>query len=145
MTEKTQTTVTIDSTHVLPRTLVLKAMPIPGGEAIGVYGSEVIAEGATADVWCASFFDEDEAKAWILGSRQFGQAIKGGRIAPRKDSGELPDGTGGEAGGSVREAHEPGSPGRPGSAGELPEQVPLHGGDEVGGGRDTGGSPAAST
>lgn len=139
-----QPAIMIESANVLPRTLVLKVMPIPGGEAVGVYGSEIIAEGATADIWVASFFDQDEAKAWIYGSMKFGQSVKGGRIAPRVNSGELPDGTGGVVGGSVREACEPGASGRPGSTGVVPEPVPLPSRDEVGGGCDAGGSPAAT-
>lgn len=61
---------------VLPRTLGIRPLKMDDATTVyGVYG------GFDADVWCATFFDEPEAQAWIIASNQFGQAVKGKKIA----------------------------------------------------------------
>lgn len=62
---------------ILPRTLGLrplrKAATETAAEQViyGVYG------GRSGNVWCASFADEDEGKAWISASVTFGQPVRG--------------------------------------------------------------------
>jgi hypothetical protein len=66
---------------VLPRTLGIRQLTIKGVDGAadtivhGVYG------GASGEVWCATFFDEPEAQAWIIASNSFGEAVRG-KIMP---------------------------------------------------------------
>lgn len=63
------------SDGVLPRTLGVRPLKYTQGETeiefAGVYG------GRNGEVWCATFFDKDEAQSWILACNHFGQAVKG--------------------------------------------------------------------
>lgn len=65
----------------LPRTLGLRPLRKAATETepeqtiYGVYG------GRSGDIWCASFADEDEGKAWISASVTFGQPVRGYTIA----------------------------------------------------------------
>ena len=56
---------------VLPRTLGIRPLKMGDVTVHGVYG------GVAGEIWCATFFDEQEAQAWIIGSNSFGQALKG--------------------------------------------------------------------
>jgi hypothetical protein len=60
--------------HVLPRTLGIRPLKSEDGEAHGVYGSS---PGNVGNVWVATFFDHQEAQAWIMASNAFGQPIRG--------------------------------------------------------------------
>lgn len=60
---------------VLPRTLGIRPLKMEDGTTVfGVYG------GYAGEVWCATFFDEQEAQSWIIASNSFGQAVKGKTI-----------------------------------------------------------------
>jgi hypothetical protein len=62
---------------VLARTLGIRPLIVPTSvdgttvEVSGVYG------GVDGKVWVASFFDHQEAQAWIMASNQFGQPVRG--------------------------------------------------------------------
>lgn len=83
--EKTPIEVTavahVEVIGVLPRTLevVAEQMKIPGADATMyvVYGKDV----SDRKVWCATFFDSDEAMAWVHGSRIFGRPVNGAVMA----------------------------------------------------------------
>ncbi len=98
---------------VMPKTLVVKTMKYQQGAAehdlSAVYG------GKQENVWVATFVDNDEAQAFILGSNHFGQPVKGIVVAnaasqavpnPKgNDSGVVSAPAGESTGGSVRKAH----------------------------------------
>jgi hypothetical protein len=79
-----------DVEEVLPRTLGIRPLTYAAGETkitvSGVYG------GRDGSVWCATFYDEPEAQAWIIACNQFGQPVRGIKTGaadgPRIDSGE---------------------------------------------------------
>jgi hypothetical protein len=131
----------IESAEVLPRTLVIKSMYIPGGEAHGVYGAAD--RRSEPNVWVASFFDKDEAETWIEGSKHFGQAVKGGVVGQaRTNSREVPEAASGASIGGMREVSGDDSGGA-GSADKLSGQVSLLSGNQVVGGRDGAGASTA--
>ena len=123
---------------VRPRTLIVRAVPYTQSGVnvsfAGVFG------GQDGNVWVATFLDPDEAEAWIEGCKRFGEPIKGAVLGTRSNSGNVSQEESGGAGGSVREAHEPGTPVGPRPAGNDPvdDALPLPDRDEVGAG---GGPP----
>lgn len=69
---------------VMPRTLVITPMEYakPDGSFIyfsGVFGSDVDSIGS--DVWVATFYDRNEAEAYILGCKAFGNPVGGVRLS----------------------------------------------------------------
>lgn len=71
----------LDYVHVLPRTLVIspEQMKLPGADATAfvVYGKDA----ADRKVWVATFVDEQEAEAWVHGSKTFGRPVTGAVMA----------------------------------------------------------------
>lgn len=118
---------------VLPRTLVLRRL----GNTCAVFG------GIGEDVWCAAFYDPDEAKTWIIASRQFGYPVRGVKLnGAGIQSGAVPAGANESDRGSGGEACESRLEGGPRPLVQLPDGLPLSSGNEMGGERETGGSPA---
>lgn len=116
--EKTQYNVvaSLDYVHVSPRTLIVtpEQMKLPGADATAfvVYGKDP----ADRKVWVATFVDEQEAEAWVHGSKTFGRPVTGAVMAGQEGSslivtsekgGEMSDG-------AVAIGNEdPGSTGKP--------------------------------
>jgi hypothetical protein len=82
--EKTtyQTVRQVETISVLPRTIeiVPEQMKLP--EGIGatmhvVYGYDP----AQRKVWLATFIDDEEAQAWVQGSKTFGRPVRGAVVA----------------------------------------------------------------
>jgi hypothetical protein len=71
-----------DTQTVLPRTLVIKPMEYKQGTQFiyfsGVFGR--MPDSKDDDVWCATFYDRNEAESWLLGCKTFGQAVHGIRL-----------------------------------------------------------------
>jgi hypothetical protein len=71
----------VETITVLPRTLEIKPeqMKLPGADAtmFVVYGYDA----AQRKVWCATFIDEQEAEAWVHGSKVFGRPVRGAVMA----------------------------------------------------------------
>jgi hypothetical protein len=71
--------------NVLPRTLVIKPLvykqPAPANDLMfsGVYG------GQDGDIWTATFYDNNEAQAFIIGSNHFGRPVKGVKVTLSPD------------------------------------------------------------
>jgi hypothetical protein len=88
----------VETITVLPRTLEIKPeqMKLPGAEATMhvVYGYDP----AQRKVWCATFIDEQEAGAWVHGSKVFGRPVRGAVVAGQENvklveaGGEMSDG-----------------------------------------------------
>jgi hypothetical protein len=79
--------------NVQPRTLTIKPLKFQQGDAEatfhGVYG------GDNANVWVATFFDSDEAQAWVQASTVFGRPVLGASVPTQQ---EVADGTGKDSG-----------------------------------------------
>lgn len=82
--EKTEFNViaSLDYVHVSPRTLIItpeQMKKIPGVDAMMfvIYGKDP----ADRKVWVATFVDEQEAEAWVQGSRTFGRPVTGAVMA----------------------------------------------------------------
>ena len=96
--EKTEFTQikSLDYVHVSPRTLVVtpEQMKLPGADATAfvVYGKDP----ADRKVWVATFVDEQEAEAWVQGSKTFGRPVTGavmaGQDVKSEKGGEMSDG-----------------------------------------------------
>jgi hypothetical protein len=75
----------IETISVLPRTLEIKEEKMKVGDVNSqmyvVYGHDP----ATRRVWCATFIDEQEAEAWIHGSKTFGRPVLGAVMAGQED------------------------------------------------------------
>jgi hypothetical protein len=71
----------VETVAVLPRTLeiVPEQMKLPGADAtmFVVYGKDP----ADRKVWCATFIDDEEAQAWVHGSKTFGRPVRGAVMA----------------------------------------------------------------
>lgn len=72
----------IEYIAVLPRTIEIKAETMRLGADVEstmfvVYGRDP----ADRKVWLATFIDEDEASAWVHGSKVFGRPVKGAVLA----------------------------------------------------------------
>lgn len=97
------------SEDVKPHTFAIVPLTAPGlPEVYKVYG------GRQKNIWVATFVCQDEAQAWIMGSKHFGQMVKGLFYDATGDDGrELLSGAGGKGGGSMQETVSPaeGGPG----------------------------------
>ena len=71
----------VETVSVLPRTLIItpERMPIKDASAtmFVIYGLDA----AQRKVWCATFIDEQEAEAWVYGSKILGRPILGAVMA----------------------------------------------------------------
>ena len=71
----------VETISVLPRTLVISEEKMKVGDVNSqmyvVYGHDP----ATRKVWCATFIDEQEAEAWVHGSKTFGRPVLGAVMA----------------------------------------------------------------
>lgn len=77
--------VEVPKVPVLPRTLGLRPMEYkhPLGVSVyfaGVFGRDQASPAGDNDVWVATFFDTNEAEAFILASKTFGQEVIGVRL-----------------------------------------------------------------
>jgi hypothetical protein len=90
---------TIPKVEIMPRTLIIRPMQYkhPAGPDVyfsGVFGNDADSK-AAGDVWIATFFDRDEAEAFIMASKSFGQTVAGVRmgLAKEEESGyeRIPD------------------------------------------------------
>jgi hypothetical protein len=82
--EKTKIEPTVPKVEVLPRTLIIRPMEYkhPLGVAIffsGVFGNDIDSP-AAGDIWVATFFDRNEAEAFLMASKTFGQTVTGARL-----------------------------------------------------------------
>lgn len=81
--EKTvyKTELAVETITVLPRTLEIKQEGMKVGTVNAymfvVYGKDA----ADRKVWCATFIDEQEAEAWVHGSKTFGRPVRGAVMA----------------------------------------------------------------
>lgn len=75
----------VETISVLPRTLMIvqEAMKVGTVNAymFVVYGHDP----ATRKVWCATFIDEQEAEAWVHGSKTFGRPVLGAVMAGQEE------------------------------------------------------------
>lgn len=75
----------VETISVLPRTLIIEKQTMKQGvgehaanaDMYVVYGHDP----ATRKIWCATFIDEQEAEAWVHGSKTFGRPVLGAVIA----------------------------------------------------------------
>jgi hypothetical protein len=72
----------VETITVLPRTLTIKPETMKLGAGIDstmyvVYGQDA----ADRRVWLATFIDEQEAEAWVHGSKVFGRPVTGAVLA----------------------------------------------------------------
>jgi hypothetical protein len=78
--------------NVQPRSLTVKPLKFQQGDVEatfhGVYGGDKV------DVWVATFFDSDEAQAWVQASTVFGRPVLGASVP----TSETVDGTGKDGG-----------------------------------------------
>jgi hypothetical protein len=87
MMEKTihKTELMVETISVLPRTLEIKEEKMKVGDVNSqmyvVYGHDP----ATRKVWCATFIDEQEAEAWVHGSKTFGRPVLGAVMAGQEN------------------------------------------------------------
>ncbi len=65
---------------VIPRSMILRPMAFKHGDVEaqfwGVFGKKDGTE-ENETVWCATFFDRDEAEAWLQGNMHFGRPVAG--------------------------------------------------------------------
>jgi hypothetical protein len=79
--------------NVLPRTLVIKPLKYLRSATsaeitfFGVYG------GQDENVWTATFYNEDEAKAWVIANNHFGRPVKGALVGVSNDAAGIQSGT----------------------------------------------------
>jgi hypothetical protein len=88
--EKPDLTPLVPTVEVMPRTLIIRPMAYrhpAGGEIFfsGVFGNDADSKGA-GDVWVATFFDRQEAEAFVMGSKAFGQTVTGVRLGYSEES-----------------------------------------------------------
>ena len=85
--EKTvyETKLMVETISVLPRTLEVKQEMMKVGNVNAqmyvVYGYDP----ATRKIWCATFIDEQEAEAWVHGSKTFGRPVLGAVLAGQEN------------------------------------------------------------
>lgn len=85
----------VEMISVLPRTLTIKPETMKLGPDVDstmfvIYGLDV----ADRKVWVATFIDEQEAEAWVHGSKVFGRPVTGAVLAGQGDliqGGEMSD------------------------------------------------------
>lgn len=75
----------VETISVLPRTLIIEKQEMKQGEGENAINSEMFVvyghDPATRRIWCATFIDEQEAEAWVHGSKTFGRPVLGAVIA----------------------------------------------------------------
>ena len=79
----------VPKVEIMPRTLIIRPMQYkhPLGLDIyfsGVFGNDADSK-AAGDVWVATFFDRNEAEAFIMASKTFGQTVTGVRMGLAKE------------------------------------------------------------
>jgi hypothetical protein len=84
-----QTEPTVPKVEIMPRTLIIRPMEYkhPIGVTIffsGVFGNDADSKEA-GDIWVATFFDRNEAEAFIMASKTFGQTVTGVRMGLAKE------------------------------------------------------------
>lgn len=81
--------VTVPQVEIMPRTLIIRPMQYKHPVGIDVYFSGVFGNDADSkqagDVWVATFFDRNEAEAFIMASKTFGQTVTGVRMGLAKE------------------------------------------------------------
>jgi hypothetical protein len=90
---------TVPKVEVMPRTLIIRPMEYRHPIGIPVFFSGVFGNDAESpqagDIWVATFFDRNEAEAFIMASKTFGQTVTGVRmgLAKEQESGveRIPD------------------------------------------------------
>jgi len=80
---------TVPKVEIMPRTLIIRPMEYkhPIGLLVyfsGVFGNDADSK-AAGDVWVATFFDRNEAEAFIMASKTFGQTVTGVRMGLAKE------------------------------------------------------------
>jgi hypothetical protein len=81
--------VTVPKVEVMPRTLIIRPMQYkhPLGIDVffsGVFGNDAESK-AAGDIWIATFFDRNEAEAFLMASKTFGQTVTGVRLGLAKE------------------------------------------------------------
>jgi hypothetical protein len=75
----------VETISVLPRTLVIDKQTMRHGDGDTAANSDMYVvyghDPATRKVWCATFIDEQEAEAWVQGSKTFGRPVLGAVLA----------------------------------------------------------------
>jgi hypothetical protein len=76
--------VEVPKVEVMPRTLIIRPMQYKHPIGLDIYFSGVFGNDADSkeagDVWVATFFDRNEAEAFLMASKAFGQTVKGVRM-----------------------------------------------------------------
>jgi hypothetical protein len=75
----------VETISVLPRTLEIKQEAMKVGDVNAymfvVYGYDPVPR----KIWCATFIDQQEAEAWVHGSKVFGRPVLGAVCAGQGD------------------------------------------------------------
>jgi hypothetical protein len=75
----------VETISVLPRTLIIEKQEMKQGEGENAVNSEMFVvyghDPATRRIWCATFIDQQEAEAWVHGSKTYGRPVLGAVIA----------------------------------------------------------------
>lgn len=83
----------VPKVELMPRTLIIRPMQYKHPNGVDLYFSGVFGNDADSkqagDIWAATFFSRDEAEAWVMASKTFGQTVTGVRmgIATEEQSG----------------------------------------------------------
>lgn len=79
----------VETISILPRTLFIEKQEMKQGVGEDAINSEMFVvygtDPATRRIWCATFIDEQEAEAWVHGSKTFGRPVLGAVIAGQED------------------------------------------------------------
>lgn len=80
---------TVPKVEIMPRTLIIRPMEYkhPLGLLLyfsGVFGNDADSKQA-GDIWVATFFDRNEAEAFVMASKTFGQTVAGVRMGLAKE------------------------------------------------------------
>lgn len=93
--EKTEFKAQIAEEAIKPSDLELRALQFKAGpvEAMfyGVYGKGTKGD----DIWLATFYDRDEAEAWVIASKTYGRAVLGASVPTQQeeiDAARVPSG-----------------------------------------------------
>ena len=71
----------VETISVLPRTLEIREEQMKVGTVNAQMYVVVGRDPATRKVWCATFIDQQEAEAWVHGSKTFGRPVLGAVMA----------------------------------------------------------------
>lgn len=74
----------VPTVGVMPRTLIIRPMEYkhPSGTPVyfsGVFGNDADSKEA-GDIWCATFYDRNEAEMFVMASKTFGNPVAGVRL-----------------------------------------------------------------